>query len=91
MPVGRGKLTDQEIAVLRRWVEQDAAWPEEGVAKKPRGWDHWAFQTPKRPPVPTVGNAAWVRDPIDNFILAKLEREQVQPSPEADRERCYGG
>ncbi|HLX46387.1 MAG TPA: DUF1553 domain-containing protein [Bryobacteraceae bacterium] len=85
MPLGRPKLSDTQIAVLRQWVEQNAAWPEEAIAKKPRGWDHWAFQIPKRPAVPAVQNTGWIRNPIDNFILAKLESEHVQPSPEADR------
>ena len=85
MPAGRAKLSDEQIAILRSWVRQDAAWPEETVAKKPRGWDHWAFQVPKRPAVPAVQDSAWTRNPIDNFILAKLEQEHVQPSPEADR------
>src|SRR5262249_9733420 len=50
------------------------------------GWDHWAFQPPKRSELPTVKQSAWVRNPIDNFILARLERENVKPSPEADRQ-----
>ena len=85
MPLGRAKLKDDEIAILRQWIQQDAAWPVEADAQKPRGWDHWAFQVPKRPAIPTVQNAAWVRNSIDNFILTKLEKEGVQPSPEADR------
>ena len=84
MPLGRAKLKDDDIAVLRQWIEEKAVWPQE-TSTKPRGWDHWSFQPPKRPPVPSVHNSGWVRNPIDNFILSKLEREQVQPSPEADR------
>ena len=57
-------------------MQQNAAWPEEAVVKKPRGWDHWAFQVPKRPAVPAVQNSAWTRNPIDNFILARLEQEE---------------
>jgi hypothetical protein len=85
MPLGRAKLKDEEIAILRQWIEQDAAWPVQADAQKPRGWDHWSFQVPKRPAIPTVQNAAWVRNSIDNFILTKLEKEGVQPSPAADR------
>jgi len=85
MPLGREKLKAEEIAILRQWVEQNATWPEESIAKKPRGWDHWAFQAPKPPAVPAVQNTSWVHNPIDNFILAKLEAEHVQPSPEVDR------
>ena len=46
---------------------------------------HWAFKPPERPPAPRVGNPSWVRNPIDSFVLAKLEKEGLQPSPEADR------
>ncbi|MHB8519628.1 MAG: DUF1549 and DUF1553 domain-containing protein [Limisphaerales bacterium] len=47
--------------------------------------DHWAFKAPARPQIPAVKNQPWVRSPVDNFVLARLEREQLQPSPEADR------
>ncbi len=80
-----GKLKEEQIAILRQWIQQNAPWPEDAAAKKPRGWDHWAFQAPKRADPPSVKDAAWVRNPIDNFILAKLEKEGVKPSPEADR------
>src|SRR6266446_2470533 len=46
---------------------------------------HWAFKAPVRPPVPKVKNQKWVRNPIDNFVLARLEKEGLKPSPEADR------
>jgi hypothetical protein len=47
--------------------------------------DHWAFKAPLRPAEPKVKNASWVRNPIDSFILARLEKENLAPSPEADR------
>src|SRR5262249_30103294 len=84
MPMGRERLKDDQIAALRHWVELGAPWPAE-TAKKPRGWDHWAFQAPKRAAVPAVKDTSWVRNPIDNFILARLEHENLRPSPEADR------
>ncbi|MBI3696831.1 MAG: DUF1549 domain-containing protein, partial [Acidobacteria bacterium] len=83
MPLG-GHLKDEQIAVLRQWIEQGVPWPEDSAARKRPGWDHWAFQPPKRPALPAVKNSTWVRNPIDNFILARLEREKVKPSPEAD-------
>src|SRR5689334_3955408 len=46
---------------------------------------HWGFQAPVRPPLPAVKNTAWPRTEIDRFILARLEREGLVPSPEADR------
>ncbi len=84
MPPGRS-LTPAEIATLREWIERGAAWPAtEPTATRP-GLDHWAFQAPRRVPLPVVNNSAWVRNAIDNFILARLEREGVKPSPEAGR------
>ncbi len=83
MPLG-GRLKDEQIAVLRQWVEQNLPWSGDGAARKRPGWDHWAFQPPKRPAAPPVKDSTWLRNPIDNFILARLEKEGVKPSPEAD-------
>ncbi len=68
------KLTRQQIDTLRRWVEQGAKWQP-----------HWSFVPPARPPLPAVKDASWPRNPIDHFVLARLEREGLGPSPEADR------
>src|SRR6266542_2250094 len=59
------------------------AWPEEKV-NQPKG-DHWAFKPAVRPPVPAVKNRDWPRGPIDNFVLARLEAENLAPSQPADR------
>jgi len=67
-------LTPREIALLTRWIEQGAEWQ-----------GHWAFIPPVRPPVPAVKDTRWVRNPIDAFILDRLEREGLQPAPQADR------
>ncbi len=83
MPPGK-RLSEEQIASLRTWIDQNAPWPEAVAQKKP-GWDHWAFQPPKRVEPPSVKDSTWVRNPIDNFILARLEREGIRPSPEADR------
>jgi len=85
MPLGRPRLKDADIAVLRQWIEQKLPWTAEKGAGKPRNWDHWSFQPPQRPAVPAVISKSWVRNPIDNFVLARLEKEKLQPSPEADR------
>lgn len=84
MPPG-GRLKEGQIAILRQWIEQNVAWPEQEAAKQRPGANHWAFQAPKRPDLPKIKDAQWVRNPIDNFVLARLEREGVKPSPEADR------
>ncbi|HKD09164.1 MAG TPA: PSD1 and planctomycete cytochrome C domain-containing protein [Bryobacteraceae bacterium] len=85
MPMGKPQLADADIAILRQWVAQQLPWAAEDNAGKPHNWDHWAFQPPVRPAIPTVARKDWVRNPIDNFILARLEREKLQPSPQADR------
>ncbi|MBL8191577.1 MAG: DUF1549 domain-containing protein, partial [Acidobacteria bacterium] len=71
------KLTDKQIELVKRWIDEGAHWNE-----------HWAFIAPKRPEVPAVTNKAWVKNPpnpIDAFVLARLEKEGLKPSPEADR------
>jgi hypothetical protein len=68
------KLTTAQIATLRAWIQQGARWAK-----------HWAFVPPKRPALPSVSNPRWPVNPIDTFILARLEQEGLRPSPAADR------
>ncbi|MEX2262170.1 MAG: DUF1553 domain-containing protein [Bryobacteraceae bacterium] len=68
------KLTKQEIQRLTEWIAQGAPWQQ-----------HWAFIAPARPPVPEVSASTWPRNAIDSFVLAKLEKEGLRPSAEADR------
>jgi hypothetical protein len=67
-------LSQRQVALLRRWVEQGGKWQK-----------HWAFLPPKRPALPRVKNTAWPRNATDFFVLDRLEREELSPSPEADR------
>jgi hypothetical protein len=83
MPPKGDRLTAAQVGVLRAWIDQGADWPETAVAADPRA--HWAFQAPVRPPLPKVSDSKWARTPIDAFILARLDREGLKPSPEADR------
>lgn len=85
MPKKGERLTAEQIGLLRAWIDQGAEWPQTAVAdaKDPR--DHWAFKAPVKPSVPSAKPRAWVRTPVDNFILARLEREKLKPSPEADK------
>ena len=88
-PKGKGdRLTPEQVDVLVRWVKQGAAWPD-GVAPvagaKPQAATHWAFKKPVRPELPAVKQKDWVRSPIDAFILARLEKEGLTASKEADR------
>ena len=85
MPPKGDPLTPAQIGLLRAWIDQGANWPDAAVAKGPDKRNHWAFKAPVRPAVPTVADKKWVRDPIDNFVLARLEKEHLKPSPEADR------
>ena len=85
MPKKRKPLTDEQIGLLRAWIDQGVEWPETPMAKGKDWTKHWAFKSPVRPAIPTVKNTRWVRNPIDSFILARLEREGLTPSPEADK------
>ncbi|MBI1786195.1 MAG: PSD1 domain-containing protein [Acidobacteria bacterium] len=80
-----GRLSPEQVASLRRWVDLGLPWPEEKPVSRNPGADHWAFQPVKRHAAPVVKDAAFVRNPIDNFILERLEREGLKPAPEADR------
>jgi hypothetical protein len=74
-PADSGKpLTPEEIETIRRWIEQGAAWKS-----------HWAFENPAKAPLPEVSNPTWCRTDWDRFVLARLDREGLRPSPEADR------
>ena len=91
MPMTGAKLTSEQVGLLRAWIDQGAEWseqaaavPEVGNREKPKT-DHWAYLPPRRPPVPKVQDRAWLRNPLDAFVLAKLEDGGIQPSPEADR------
>ena len=67
-------LTSREVALLRRWIEQGARWEK-----------HWSFNPPTRPAVPAVSDPKWVRNPIDAFVLRRLDREGLKPSPAAEK------
>jgi Protein of unknown function (DUF1553)/Protein of unknown function (DUF1549)/Planctomycete cytochrome C len=74
MPYHAPPLSREQIALLRRWIKEGAKWE-----------DHWAFVAPKPQALPTVKQSEWVRQPLDRFILARLEKEGLAPSPEAEK------
>ena len=88
------RLSAEQVADLTAWVKMGAAWPDE-AAVQPAGTGeafpmkerlkHWAWQPVKPVAPPAVRNAAWVRTPIDAFLLAKLEAAGIPPAPPADR------
>ena len=68
------ELTNEQIDLIRRWIEQGAKWQM-----------HWSFVKPERPVLPKVRNTNWARNAIDFFVLDRLERDGLTPSPEAAR------
>ncbi len=74
-PKSHKQLKAHEKELLRQWIAEGADWQP-----------HWSFLAPPRPPVPTnLSDPAWVRNPIDAFVLAKLDAADLKPAPEADR------
>jgi hypothetical protein len=84
MPFEGPALPASEIARIQAWIDAGAPGPEE--AAETRETKHWAYVKPVRPEPPAVQGSAWVRRPIDRFVLARLEREGLSPSPEAAKE-----
>src|SRR4051812_29181802 len=70
------QLKPEQVALLKQWIKEGAVWT-----------GHWSFQPVKPLPVPAVKNAAWPKNDLDRFILARLEKEGLAPSPEADKVR----
>lgn len=68
------QLTPAQIEIIKKWIDSGAKWET-----------HWAFTAPKRPELPAVQQPKWVRNPIDQFVLAKLEKEGLHTSPETDK------
>jgi cytochrome c553 len=91
MPPKGEKLSDQQIADLTEWVRRGAPDPRTLVAKGSSpayggvGKNHWAFQPVKKPDLPEVQNKEWVKNPVDNFVLAKLEANGMTPNVPADK------
>jgi hypothetical protein len=74
-PRATGKhLSAEQIEILRRWIARGAPYER-----------HWSLIPPQAPDVPRVRDASWLRNPIDAFVLARLEKEGLRPAPEADR------
>ena len=71
---GQARLSDREIGLIHRWIEQGAKWQK-----------HWSFIPPKHPAIPQVNGQSWSKNAIDAFVLQRLEQQGLHPSPEADR------
>lgn len=93
MPPKGDPLTAEQIGLLRAWIDQGAIWPEESgvpmtptpLPEKKKSADHWSFKSPVHHDPPEVKNASWPRNEIDRFVLSRLEKEGLSPSPEVDR------
>ena len=91
MPPKGEKLSDQQIADLTEWVRRGAPDPRINVATGNSaayagvGKNHWSFKPVKKPALPTVQNSAWIKNPIDHFVLAKLESKSMGPNSAAEK------
>ncbi|QDS99921.1 PSD1 and planctomycete cytochrome C domain-containing protein [Adhaeretor mobilis] len=89
----QNKLPDASLAVLREWVQRGAPWPQEELAGggthveafdlQKRKSEHWAWQPLRNPALPNVVKSSWVKQPLDRFVLAKLEAEGLSPADRA--------
>ncbi|MBV6458987.1 MAG: hypothetical protein HONBIEJF_02126 [Fimbriimonadaceae bacterium] len=79
MPMGFKPLDPHQIEAIEQWIAQGA---DLNAEAKP----HWSYQPPKRPSLPTVKQTSWPKNSIDRFVLSRLEKQGLKPSPEADRE-----
>jgi hypothetical protein len=85
MPQKGDPLTADQVGLLRAWIDQGASWPASASVQIADNRHHWAFIPPSRPQLPSVKHRKWPHNPIDYFVLARLETEKLAPSPEADR------
>jgi hypothetical protein len=84
-------LPEDERRLLRDWIAAGARWGSDPVdpfritTEHRAGYDWWSLRPVQRPEPPAVHNKGWVRNPVDAFVLARLEAAQLEPAPEADR------
>jgi hypothetical protein len=71
-------LTAKQIELFKEWIDQGAKWDM-----------LWSFVPPKRPPVPEVKDKDWTRNPIDNFVLARLESEGLKPFSRSGQSHAF--
>jgi hypothetical protein len=87
MPYGGPALSTSEVRIIRQWIDSGAPGPDSTAPLSLTGSPskHWAYIAPVRPAVPPVKDSAWPRNPIDSFVLGRLEKEGLHPSPEASK------
>src|SRR5262245_17777403 len=87
MPLADEPLSDEQIGLIRAWIDQGAKWPEGFGSKATAVKRHWAYVAPASPALPPARNSAWPENAVDQFVLARLEKEGIAPSQAANRER----
>ena len=87
MPPKGNRLSAEQVAVLRIWVDEGAPWPESAAAlsSSPADPGLWSLRPLAVPSLPAVRNPDWPRNVIDRFVLSALEQKGLEPSPEAER------
>ncbi|MSR43476.1 MAG: DUF1553 domain-containing protein [Pedosphaera sp.] len=86
MPPKGERLSTAQIVLIKEWIDAGAVWPDGASASGATKSTHWSFQPIQRPVAPRIQNPKMiVRNPIDAFVLARLEKEKLAPSLEADR------
>jgi len=87
MPLGAETLSAEKIDIIRRWIVEGAQWPDGIGSAVQHIKRHWAYVVPERPELPRVKNQHWPQNPIDYFVLQRLETERLVPSEPVDRRR----
>ena len=85
MPPDGKKLTEAQIADFEAWVKMGAPWPDTAEAKKSARESWWSLEPVKAPIVPKVRSVGWVCNPIDAFVISKLEARKISPAAPADK------
>lgn len=85
MPLHAEPLSRSQITTIRHWIDQGAHWPDTVAASAQLEPTHWSFRALGQAKPPPVADSRWPRNSIDRFVLARLERARLSPSPEADR------
>ncbi len=87
MPLDDEALSDEQVGLIRAWIDQGANWPDGVGSAATEVKKHWAYVAPQTPQLPPVSDPTWAENAIDRFVLARLDKEQIAVSPAADRER----
>ena len=82
MPAIGDPLPKRQIAIIRRWIQQGAVWPDKVEVNR-----HWSYVAPQRPAMPPVQDAKWAKSAIDQIVLQRLQEEGLSPSPKAAAEK----